>query len=132
MPVAWRILVVEDHVFQRVMLSQILKALGAGVVHQATNGIEAKRALQTRGKNFDLIVTDLMMPNLDGIELLSVVQDLAPRLPIILCSIDESSLMAAHAIARGKGLRVLGTVTKPLEVAKLSPLLAKLDGLAGE
>lgn len=71
-------------------------------------------------------MTDLMMPDLDGIELLSVIREAAPGLPIILCSADDASLMTAQAIARGAGLYVLGVVAKPVTAAKLSALLAQL------
>lgn len=127
MPFALRCLVVEDQDFQRAALIDMLKGLGAAVVHQAANGLQAERMLRSLGTELDLIVTDLMMPDRDGIELLAAIRARAPHAGLVICSIDDVCLPAAQAIAEGMGLRLLGTILKPVSPATLSSLVAKME-----
>jgi CheY-like chemotaxis protein len=119
-------LVVEDHEFQRLMLVESLSSLRQTRIHQAANGAEAQKFLRDFGRDTDLVITDLTMPHLDGIELVPILRQFAPDAALILCSVDEVNLLTGEAIARGAGLRVLGAVAKPLTPAKLAPLLALL------
>lgn len=116
-------LVIEDHAFQRAMLEQMLRGLGAERVSSAANGKEAMRLL--RDARFDIVITDLMMPEVDGIELIPVLVKTAHQVGLVLASVDPASLEVAAAIAAARGLRVLGTIEKPVTPDKLRPLLEK-------
>ena len=117
-----RILVVEDHAFQRTLLEQMLRALGAQQVRTVANGKEALRLLSA-GERYDIVITDLMMPEVDGIELIPALRKLALPVAVVLASVDAASLEIAAVIARAQGLRVLGTIEKPLTPDKLRPVL---------
>ena len=119
-----RILVVEDHEFQRRSLEQSLRSLGVQSVLCASDGAAALRMLRQRTP-IDIIITDLMMPEVDGIELLAVLQKEFPWIPLVMASANEAVLDAAVTIARGHGLDVLGAVVKPITPGKLRTLLGE-------
>lgn len=118
-------LIVEDHAFQRSMLEQLLRGLGAEVVHCAANGKEAMRLLQDATKHVDIVVSDLMMPDVDGIELLPALRRSSRSPALVLVSAASVVLPAAEAIAIAQGITVLGTLEKPVTVEKLKPLLER-------
>lgn len=118
-----RYLVVEDHAFQRDMLKRSLLALGAHSVHSAENGRQALAVLRDPDRPVDIVISDLMMPEVDGIELIPLLQQAAQRVALILTSADPLSLRAAQEIAKGHGIALLGAVAKPLTAENLAPLL---------
>lgn len=128
-----RILVVEDHAFQRTLLEQMLSGLGAQQVRSVANGKDALRLLSTGDEHYDIVITDLMMPEVDGIELIPALRKLALPVAVVLASVDLASLEMAAAIARAQGLRVLATIDKPLTPDKLRPVLDnyRREGNAG-
>ena len=78
-----RILVVDDHPGFRAILAHILLAEGF-LIAQAENGLDA--IAQLRVRNFDLVITDLMMPKCDGLALSKRIGGLEKPPPVILCS----------------------------------------------
>ena len=116
-------LIVEDHAFQRSMLEKLLRGLGAQEVRCAGNGAEAMRILRDPAARVDVVITDLMMPDVDGIELLPLLRNSATPVSLVLTSVDNAVLCAAAEIAKGHGVRVLGTIVKPVTSAELQPLL---------
>ncbi|MDN3680240.1 response regulator [Vibrio tapetis subsp. quintayensis] len=65
---SYTVLVVEDHQFSRATLVSLLQRLGVENVLTAKDGIEAEAALNS--KKIDAVITDINMPNMNGIELL--------------------------------------------------------------
>src|SRR4051812_3912682 len=114
-----RILVVEDHQFQREMVVHALRSLGAGSVLSATNGAEAIRALRTPGAEIDLVITDVMMPEVDGIELIPMLHKASDRVALILSSSQPWALQISMTIAESHGIAVLGGIEKPVTPDKL-------------
>jgi len=78
-----RILIVDDCAEQRGLYGALLAASGHDVV-LAANGREAMKRLRTG--TFDLVVTDIFMPECDGVELIRAVRRAQPRLPILAVS----------------------------------------------
>lgn len=116
-------LVVEDHEFQRTLLEQALRTLGAEKITSVANGKEAIRRLRAGDSRFDIVITDLRMPEVDGIELMPLLRKTAPGVAVVLASVDRASLDMAAVIARGHRVPVLGTIEKPITPDKLRPLL---------
>jgi CheY-like chemotaxis protein len=108
------------------VLEQMLVGMGARSVSVASNGREAIRMLQNPEMPVDIVISDLLMPDVDGIELLPALARVVPPVSLILASADEQSLRVAYEIAKGQGIRVLGTISKPITPGKLLPLLAAL------
>jgi two-component system chemotaxis response regulator CheY len=118
-----RILIVEDSPATRALLSSALEGLDGPVkIVEAESGFEALRALPRQ--RFDLILTDINMPDINGLELVSFVKT-DPRyraIPLVIVSTEGSER------DRDKGLR-LGAdayVVKPFQPEALRQLAADL------
>jgi EAL domain-containing protein (putative c-di-GMP-specific phosphodiesterase class I)/CheY-like chemotaxis protein len=108
------VMVVEDHEFQRLTTLQILANLGAGTLLEAADG-EGALALLDADPRPDIVVCDLDMPGMDGVEFLRQVSELGGATAIVIASgLEDSVLRSAEATARGYGLEVLGAIRKPL------------------
>src|SRR5712692_8993605 len=89
-----RILVVEDEPAIRSLVAAILVAQGYDV-DEAGDGLEALRCLDER--TYDLIVSDMVMPGLDGPGLYHELQRRAPESPLRLLFVSGSSSASAYA-----------------------------------
>lgn len=116
-----RLLIVEDHPFQRALLEQSLRQMGYECIVVAENGAHAVGILDN--SPVDVVITDLMMPTMDGIELIPRIRATRPEVGVILTSASKACLDAASAIAAGHGVRLLGAITKPVVATHLSTLL---------
>ena len=119
-----RFLVVEDHDVQRRLLSQILANLGAVLIRDAEDGYAALRIMGEADPPIDIMITDLSMPGMDGIELIRHVGEGGSGVSLILTSALEPKLLASVAnMARAYNVKLLGLVMKPPSAVKLAPLL---------
>ncbi len=119
-----RFLVVEDHEFQRWTLGLMLQNLGARAVFSAQDGVEALEVLRHIDPPIDVIVTDLNMPGMDGIEFIRHAGDMGVGAAFILASEQERALVASVArMASAYGVRVLDSIQKPVTLAKLRAAL---------
>ena len=121
------ILVVEDSATMRSLLASALEEIGASVkITEASSGFEALRLLP-RGA-FDLIVTDINMPDVNGLELVSFVKnDPAYRsIPLVIVSTEGSE----RDREKGLGLGANAYLVKPFDPEDLRQIAADL--LAGE
>ena len=75
------ILIVEDDRNQLKIMSAFLKSYGYHTI-AAADGEEALKALET--EHVDMVISDIMMPNMDGYELTRQLRRYAPRLPILM------------------------------------------------
>ncbi|MCJ0826237.1 EAL domain-containing response regulator [Luteimonas sp. 50] len=122
---ALKILVVEDHGFQRRMALRLLAELGIETVQEAADGIAALELLQRLSEPPDVVLVDLDMPGMDGIEFIGHVAQLRLARGVALVSaLDPALLNTVQTMARAYGLHVLGSVEKPLTVDKLQGVLA--------
>ncbi|NBF03109.1 EAL domain-containing protein [Pseudomonas sp. Fl5BN2] len=123
------ILIVEDQPFQYMYLQHLFSELGPYHLEVASNGIEALERLKQR--HFDLVLTDLLMPGMDGVQFIQGLasQRARPALAIMSAS-SRRMLMGASLVARNLGLRVIGLISKPVNLAALRNLTAQLPDLA--
>ena len=125
---ALQVMVVEDHGFQRRMALRLLSELGIESVHEAADGIAALELLQRLPQPPDVVLVDLDMPGMDGIEFIGhVAQDHLARGIALVSAMDPALLAAVQTMARACGLAVLGSIEKPLTVDKLRALLTSWD-----
>jgi DNA-binding NtrC family response regulator len=116
-----RILVVDDEKIKRVTLADDLAGQGHDVV-AAADGAEALRVLEE--ERFDLVVTDLKMPGIDGLELLKrVKQSSPPGVEVIMMTAYGSIPVAVEAMKLG----AYDFVTKPFRNDDLFPLIARIE-----
>ena len=125
---ALRVMVVEDHGFQRRMALRLLADLGVGDVLEAADGGSALDLLQGLPQPPDVILVDLDMPGMDGIEFIGhVAQRRLARGVALVSALDPALLNTVQTMARAYGLHVLGSVEKPLTVDKLQAVLARYE-----
>ena len=124
-----RFLVVEDHDVQRRLLTQILANLGAVLIQEADDGHSALRIMRETDRPIDIMITDLSMPGMDGIELIRHVGEAGSGVAIILTSALEPKLLASVAnMAQAYNVKLLGMMKKPPSAVKLSPLIQQYFG----
>lgn len=93
------ILLVEDDPFARAMLGQILSDKGYQV-QMAENGLEGLKIFYEKN-NVDLIITDMNMPKMDGLELIQQLRDEKQDVPIIVLTSNLEIKTAVSAIYGG-------------------------------
>lgn len=104
----------------------MLRGLGHTDVHEAENGEQATVLMRQHPGQFDVVFCDLMMPGRDGIETLRDVVENAREAAVVLMSgEDERVLSAAGDLAASHGLRVLGTLAKPVTAEQVRELLLR-------
>jgi len=125
---ALRVMVVEDHGFQRRMALRLLADLGIGQVQEAADGAAALHLLETAASPPDVILVDLDMPGMDGIEFIGhVAQRRLARAVALVSALDPALLNTVQMMARAYGLYVLGSIEKPLSLEKLEDLLTRYE-----
>jgi EAL domain-containing protein (putative c-di-GMP-specific phosphodiesterase class I)/AmiR/NasT family two-component response regulator len=122
------VMVVEDHGFQRRVALRLLQELGLTQVSEAGDGRAALAALENSPSPPDVILVDLDLPEMDGIEFIGHVAARKLAHAVALTSaLDPALLNTVQGMARAYGLRVLGVVEKPLTTAKLVDTLSLFD-----
>jgi len=117
-------LVVEDHDFQRRATVRMLESLGAKGVHEAPEGRVALAIIQDPTRPVDIVICDLDMPGMDGMEFIRHLGASGLPISIILASALERNLVASvETMTEAYGIRLLGVVEKPLTPGKLVPLI---------
>ncbi|MHC4698234.1 MAG: hybrid sensor histidine kinase/response regulator [Planctomycetota bacterium] len=108
-----RVLLVEDDLPTRAFLSVQLKEQGYEV-SGVEDGIAAFEALEEG--DFDILLTDIAMPRMDGIELTQKVKEIRPRLPVIALSAAGDAETSLNALRAGAYCYVV----KPADIQELS------------
>lgn len=123
-----RVLILDDDKFMLEFISHLLGELGVGEVLVAQDGKVGLFVLSAQVEPLDLIICDIEMPGMDGIEFLRNVANLKYDGKVALFSgVDADLLKAAERLALARGLNVIGTLAKPITMERLSSILAQLD-----
>lgn len=93
-----RILVVDDEPVVRRFACRVLEDAGYRIA-AAADGAEALQVVGRRSAKFDAVVSDIVMPRLNGVELLQALSVSHPELPIILMSGYATERLAERGIA---------------------------------
>ena len=93
-----RILIVDDEAGIRRNLRIKLEQLGYEIA-EAANGLEAIQTLQS--EPFDLVIMDIRMPGMDGLEALAGIKQIHPKLPVIIMTAHGTTDTAIEATKRG-------------------------------
>ena len=110
-----RILVVDDEKMVVEIQQKMLKRLGYDVT-SCTSSVEALKAFQANPDNFDLIITDMTMPNMTGDQLAQKIMEIRTDIPIILCSGFSEKMSNEKA----KSLGIKKFLMKPVLIKDLS------------
>ena len=118
------ILIVDDSSTMRKLISRSLRQAGLSIddILEAGDGIEGLNVLQTSGKNVNLILSDINMPNMDGLEFVKAVRANGYSMPIVMITTEGGEDVIAEAMASG----AKDSIKKPFTPEQLSE---KLGGL---
>jgi EAL domain-containing protein (putative c-di-GMP-specific phosphodiesterase class I)/FixJ family two-component response regulator len=120
------VLVVEDHDFQRRTVARMLRSLGARDVLEASNGKQALDLLAADGSEVALVVCDLNMPEMDGLEFIRRLGESQRPVSVIIQSAQDRSLLhSVDKMTRAYGVRLLGVIAKPVSLEMLRELIAR-------
>lgn len=120
-----KVLVADDAAFIRNLVKKTLEVVGITHIKEAADGRQALAALQTA--NYDLVISDLHMPEMDGIELLREVRadERMWQMPFLMLTSD----MDADNVKVAVELDVSGYLTKPFRgdplIEKVTQILQK-------
>lgn len=119
------VLIVEDEPTHRRILSAQLRGLGVTQILEATDGDEALETL-ARNPQITLVISDLMMPRLDGLELLCQhAKSDHPASFAIYSAMDRQLLACMQLMARERALNFVGVLVKPASRADIVQLLER-------
>lgn len=122
------ILIVEDHPFQHLYLQNLFNELGEFDVVCARDGEAALACLKKR--DFDLVLTDLLMPGMDGVQFIQGLAALRSRPALaIMSAASRRMLMGASLVASNLQVKVIGLISKPVSTAALRCLIDQLQAL---
>ncbi|ATM00226.1 diguanylate phosphodiesterase [Aeromonas sp. CA23] len=127
-------MVVDDSRTQQYEVTCLLQELGFGHVHVAQDGQDALDRLQQLehiDERIDLLLTDLNMPGMDGVELISNLEkNTHYRMFVaVMSGVERDVLDVIHAIADAGTLEVIGVLSKPLKSSDLRNMLQHCDPL---
>ncbi len=115
-----RILVADDESNIRKVLAALLRREGYEPI-SAADGAEALRILDAEGQDIDAVITDLKMPQVDGMTLLREIGERQAEIPVILITAHGTVDTAVHATKHG----AFDYLQKPFEQDELRLILAK-------
>lgn len=126
-----RFLVVEDQGFQRWVTGNMLEGLGAKHVYSAADGRAALDLLAELNPPVDIVISDLDMPGMDGMEFIRHVGESSSSMSLIVASaLDRSLVATVETMARAYGVNLLGTLEKPATAKKLKGLIDAFEPAA--
>ncbi|GKS68620.1 EAL domain, c-di-GMP-specific phosphodiesterase class I (or its enzymatically inactive variant) [Nitrosomonas sp. PY1] len=128
-----KILILDDDTFMLKLLSRMLAKLGYATITTCDNGSDALQKVDHADTCPDLILLDLNMPDMDGIEFVRYLVDRKYHGKLILVSgEDERMLKTAEKLVHAHKIPMLGYLHKPVNPDKLSEILLgwEADGLA--
>ena len=121
------VLIVEDSKAIRSMIRMELEEAGGFFAVEAGNGFEALKTLPT--KHFDLIITDINMPDINGLELIGYVKSNPTYrdIPLVIVSTEKSEEDKKRGIALGAA----GYIVKPFKKEELLAVIRKVLEMSG-
>jgi DNA-binding NtrC family response regulator len=120
MDTSYRILIIDDS-------EEILNALCTyftqkkHTVFSAVNGLDGLKLLDTESEGFDLVITDLVLPNISGVAVISIVKNRYPQTPVIAIT-----GWGEHPEALAKEARADVVMEKPFKLPELEKTALKL------
>ncbi len=116
------ILVCDDAAFMRVMIKDILTKNGYNIAGEAENGQKAvEKYNETKP---DLVLMDITMPEMDGIQALKKIKEMDPGASVIMCSAMGQQAMVIEAIQSG----AKDFIVKPFQAERVLEAVKKVVG----
>ena len=116
------ILIVDDAAFMRMMIKDILSKNGFTVVGEAENGLKAVE--KYKELNPDLVIMDITMPEMDGIQAVKQIKSINSGAKIIMCSAMGQQAMVIESIQAG----ARDFIVKPFQAERVIEAVRKVVG----
>ena len=116
------VLICDDALFMRTMLSEIMEQAGFEVVGQASTGAEAVRMYRELKPN--IVTMDIIMPDMGGIEAVKSIINEFPDANIVMCSAMGQQALVIEAIQAG----ARDFVVKPFQPARVLEAVQRVLG----
>lgn len=116
------ILVVDDAAFMRMMIKEILTKNGFNVVGEAENG--AKAVEKYKELSPDLVIMDITMPEMDGIQAVKAIKEADGNAKVVMCSAMGQQAMVIEAIQAG----ARDFIVKPFQADRVVEAIKKVLG----
>ncbi|MBI4698843.1 MAG: response regulator [Nitrospirae bacterium] len=115
------ILVVDDSNTIRTLIKSVIEDIGSVDIFEASSGFEALKILPQHA--FDLVVTDINMPDINGFELINFIKnhDRYKRIPVVFVSTERKD----EDIKKGMSLGACAYLTKPFKADELVDTVRK-------
>jgi CheY-like chemotaxis protein len=117
---ARRVLVIDDEASFCRFMARLITSLG----YEVTTTCQAKCAYLDELKEPDIVFIDMVMPEMDGIQVLEVLAEYKVKSAIVLMSGADTSLSKAEAFAKQADLRLIGVLHKPFRLSDVQSILA--------
>jgi len=115
-----RVLVIDDEFFMRKTIIRVLNDLGVENVFDASNGAEGLLQMGKIGKDLDLVICDLEMPQMGGFEFLNQLrklpENLNPKIPVLIVSGHSEDESVRKVVELG----INGFLVKPISKQELA------------
>jgi len=118
-----QILLVDDEENIIAVEKQILTRLGYNVV-SCLSGIDAFELFKADPESFDIVITDMAMPGMSGVQLSEKIGKIRPEMPILLCTGFSKSITQEKAISYG----IKGFLNKPVSIGVLADKIREVLG----
>ena len=116
------VLIVDDAIFMRTMIGDILKKAGFEIVGEASNGVEAVQKYKELKP--DLVTMDIVMPDMGGIDAVREITADDPEAKILMCSAMGQQGLVVEAIQAG----ARDFVVKPFQASRVLEAVQRLLG----
>jgi two-component system, chemotaxis family, chemotaxis protein CheY len=113
------VLIVDDALFMRMMIKDILSKDGLDVIGEAENGVEAVKKYAELHP--DLVTMDIVMPEMDGIEAVRNIMKLDPAARVLMCSAMGQQPLVVEALEAG----AKDFIIKPFQPSKVVEAVRK-------
>lgn len=117
-----KIMLVDDAAFMRMTIKNCLTKAGYTNLLEASDGMIACETFKAESP--DLVIMDITMPNMDGIQALQAIKQLNPNAKVVMCSAMGQEAMVVEAIQLG----ALDFIVKPFKPDRILQTVSKILG----
>lgn len=121
---AYKVLIIDDSPVLRIMLGEMLKALGHTIVGEADSGASGLKAF--RDLRPELVTLDISLPDENGLQVLEKIRKVDPAARVIVVTGNDQKSI----VDKASSLRALGVLHKPFDEGELQAMLEKAGGKA--
>lgn len=120
-----RVLIVDDSALHRAHAEELLREIGITEITHAKDGNDALAVMANADYPPDLMLLDLEMPGMDGVELLQQLMHLHLHIDVVVVSSRENALLTTvEVMSQTLGIAILGALQKPLSKERLAAVLS--------